>query len=271
MDYRVFILAAALAAASSAARADVTITSETVSAKGGATARTVYLTADHMKVDSPKTAVLFDIAAAKITTIMKEKKQYVEMDVKAVGAAASDVKALVDSKLQGMPESQRKMIEGLMGKHGATPGAMTGAPIKLTYEKTGESKTIGAWACDVYHQKRDGKLISDLCIAKAGDVGLTDKDLEPLRTLAHTIKKSLPESISRAAGEMDFDEQTRQIGFAGIPVEAVVYAKDAVATTTTVKSVDHGAIPVDAFAIPEGFAKKEFPGAGALGMMAKPQ
>jgi hypothetical protein len=44
-----------------------------------------------------------------------------------------------------------------------------------------------------------------------------------------------------------------------------------VASTTTVKSVDHGEIPPDTFAIPAGFTKKQLPGAGALGMMAKPQ
>src|SRR5206468_1162359 len=116
------------------------------------------------------------------------------------------------------------------------------------YEKSGDSKTIGAWSCDVYHQKRDGKLIADLCIAKADAVGLTEADLKPMRTLAQTMVKSLPEGIRSNAAVMDFDEQAKQIGFSGIPVEAVIYAKGAVASTTTVKSVDHATVGADAFA-----------------------
>jgi hypothetical protein len=267
MRYSVFILAAALAAAPLAARADVTIVSETVSAKGGAGPRTLYLTADQVKVDTPKIAIIFQIAAGKITAIMKEKKEYFELDAKTISAATTGAAALVNQKLQGVPEAQRKMIEALMTKHGAMPGA----PIQMTYEKSGESKTIGAWPCDVYHQKKDDKRVADLCVAKADALGLTEADLAPLRALAHAITKSLPESMSRNAAVIDFEEQTKQIGYAGVPVEAVLYLKDIVLSTTTVRSVDHAEIAPETFAIPAGFAKKDVPGLAALRFIAAPK
>jgi hypothetical protein len=262
----VLIIAAALTTAPVAARADVTVTSETVTAKGDAGPRTIYMTADQAKMDTPKMAIIFQIATGKATAIMKEKKEYMELDVKAIGAAASGVAALMKDKLASMPEAQRKMVEAMMGKRVASLDA---PKIQMAYEKSGDSKTIGAWSCDVYHQKKDGKLLADLCIAKADAVGLTAEDLKPLRALAATMVKSLPEGIRNNAAVMDFDEQTKQIGFTGIPVEAIIYAKGMVVSTTTVKSVDHAAIGADAFAIPAGYARKEMPGLAALSLLGR--
>jgi hypothetical protein len=259
MRYGVFILAAALIAAPLAgARADVTVTSETTGADGVASPRTMYLTADRIKVDMPRVALIFEIAAGKMINVMKEKKQYMEIDVKALGARVNDATAMLKQRLDSMPEAQRKLIETIMAKHGDLPGAQKA--VVTTYEKTGESKTIGAWPCDMFQLKRNGKLVADLCIAKADAVGLTADDLAALHNLAATMVKSLPEGITRNGAVMDFDEQSKQIGFAGIPVEIALHLNGAVFSTTIVKSIDHAAIAPDTFVIPAGYAKKNMPG-----------
>jgi hypothetical protein len=112
----------------------------------------------------------------------------------------------------------------------------------------------------MFHLKRDGKLVADLCIAKADAVGLTADDLAALHNLAATMVKSLPEGITRNAAVTDFDEQTKQIGFAGIPVEIALHLNGAALSTTIVKSVDHATIAPDTFVIPAGYAKKNMPG-----------
>jgi hypothetical protein len=135
----------------------------------------------------------------------------------------------------------------------------------MSYQKSGDSKTIGAWPCQVFHQKKDGKLFADLCIAKADAVGLTAEDIAAIRALATAVTRSLPAIVKNNAAMMDFDEQTRQIGFSGIPVEAVLYRDGAAFSTTTVKTIDHAAIAPETFAIPAGYAKKAMPGlAGGL-------
>jgi hypothetical protein len=259
MRYGVFILAAALVAAPVAgAYADVTVVSETTGADGVASPRTMYLTADRIKVDMPKVALIFEIGAGKMVNVMKEKKQYMEVDVKALGARINDATAMMKQKLDSMPEAQRKMIETMMNQHGGLPGAQKA--VATTYEKTGESKTIGAWPCQMFRLKRDDKLVADLCIAKADAVGLTADDLAALHNLAATMVKSLPEGITRNGAVMDFDEQTKQIGFAGIPVEIGLHVNGAALSTTIVKSVDHAPIAPDTFVIPAGYAKKNMPG-----------
>ena len=259
MRYGVFILAAALIAAPVAgAYADVTIVSETTGADGVASPRTMYLTADRIKVDMPKVALIFEIAAGKMVNVMKEKKQYMEIDVKALGARINEATAMMKERLDSLPEAQRKLVETMMAKRGGLPGAQKA--VATTYEKTGEIKTIGAWPCDMFHLKRDGKLVADLCIAKADAVGLTADDLAALHNLAATMVKSLPEGVTRNGAVMDFDEQSKQIGFAGIPVEIALHLNGEALSTTVVKSVDHAAIAPDTFAIPASYAKKNMPG-----------
>jgi hypothetical protein len=257
MRHGVFILAAGLVGAPIAgAYADVTVISETTVADGVASPRTMYLTADRIKVDTPKFALIFEIGAGKMVNILKDKKQYMEVDVKALGARINDATAMMKQKLESVPEAQRKMIETMMAR--GLPGAQKATA--TTYEKTGESKTIGAWPCEMFHLKRDGKLVADLCIAKADAVGLTADDLTVLHNLAATMVKSLPEGITRNGAVMDFDEQSKQIGFAGVPVETTLHLNGAALSTTIVKSVDHSPIAPDTFVIPAGYAKKDMPG-----------
>jgi hypothetical protein len=263
MRYGTFVFAAVLSVAPVTAYADVTIASETAGAGGAPSARVIYVTAGEVKVDSPKTAVIFEIGAGKMVNILKEKKQYMEIDVNALGARVNDVAELMKQKLKSVPEAQRKMIEAMVAQH--VGGASGGPKIQMSYQKSGDSKTIGAWPCQVFHQKKDGKLFADLCIAKADAVGLTAEDIAAIRALATAVTRSLPAIVKNNAAMMDFDEQTRQIGFSGIPVEAVLYRDGAAFSTTTVKTIDHAAIAPETFAIPAGYAKKAMPGlAGGL-------
>jgi hypothetical protein len=257
MRYGVLISAAiSFLALGASARADVTISTETTLANAAPSARVLYLTAGAVKVDTPKTAIIFELGAGKITTVMKEKKEYMDLDLKALGDRMADAAALMKQKMDAVPEAQRKMIEAMMAQH--APG-LNAAKVKTTYEKTGDSKTIGAWPCQVFHSRKDGKLVADLCIAPVDTVGVTPDDLAVFRALGQAMAKSLPDAIRNSASFMDFDDQTQQIGFAGIPVETIVYAGGKAVSTTTVKSVDHAAIAPDAFAVPAGFAKRKMP------------
>lgn len=257
MRYGLFMSAIVLTAAGFAADAyaDVTVTAETTIANGAPSPRAIYLTADQVKVDTPKSAIIFNTGAGSVVVVMKEKKEYMDLDLKAIGDRIASAEAMMKEKLQSVPDAQRKMVEAMMAQH--MPGAAPKIP--TVYEKTGASKTIGAWPCQVFHQKKGSKLAADLCIAPADAVGLTADDLAAFHSLAAAVSKSLPDSIKNNAAVVDFDDQTKQIGFPGIPVETIVYANGAALSTTTVKSVDHSPIAADAFAIPAGYSKKKMP------------
>jgi hypothetical protein len=248
MRHGVFILAAALIAAPlAAAYADVTIISETTGADGVASARTMYLTADRIKVDWPKRAEIFEIGAAKMVSvsIMKEEKEYYESEI--------DIKAL-DARTDSIAMMKQK-APSLIG--GAIDLPAPG-PIVTSFEKTGESKSIGAWPCEMFEQKRNGQLVAALCIAKADAVGLISDDLTMLRKLTETMNKTPIVGLAGNFAVLGFHAETKQIGFTEIPVEITRYLGRSV-FTTTLKSVDHAPIAADIFAIPAGHARKDIP------------
>lgn len=241
------------------ALAAVRITSQAVMADGKTSQHIIYLTPDRAKFDLDRIAVIVRADTGKMVTLMKDKREYMDIDPKQMSADIAAVQAQLQQRLQSLPEAQRKQIEAMMGQHGM-PGAQGKQhAVETTYEKTGQTRTVGSWSCQVFHQKKDGNLIADLCMAPVAAVGLTRDDLAAFRALGETVRKSLPDEIRRNAPMMDFDAQTRQIGFEGFPVEAAIYVSGKVRTTTTVKSVDHAPLPPDIFEVPAGYARKQIP------------
>jgi len=241
--------------------AGVAIYTEAVTADGKSSQQTMFVTPDRRKIDMEKIAIIVRTDTGKIVTVMKDKHEYTEIDPKQVSADIAAVQAQMQQRLQAVPDAQRKQIEEMLARHGV-PGEPAAEP---TYEKTGQTKTVGAWSCQVYHQKRGGSVEADLCITPAAAVGITQDDLAAFRTFGEKMRKSLPDDVRRNASLMDFDAQTRQIGFEGIPVETVVYRDGKARTTMTVKSVDHAPLPPDLFEVPAGYTRKEMPGFGRGG------
>jgi hypothetical protein len=253
-------------ALNNSAFAAVQITSQAVT-DGKTSQHTIYVTPERAKFDMDRIAIIVRNDTGKMLNLMKDRREYMEIDPKQIGARIADAQAQMQQRLQSMPEAQRKQIEAMMAQHGVpapgTPaaGAAASEPAKTSYEKSGQTKTVGSWSCQVFHQKRNGELAADLCIAPAAAVGLTKDDLAAFHTIAETMGKMLPAGANRDNAMMDFDAMTRQIGFVGMPVETVTYLAGKVLTTSTVKSVDHAPLGSDVFEVPAGYTKRDMPGA----------
>jgi hypothetical protein len=262
-------VAVLVAALGNSAFAAVAITSQAVTADGKSSQHTIYVTPDRAKFDMDRIAVIIRTDTGKMVNLMKERHEYMEIDPKQIGARMADAQAQMQQRLQSMPEAQRKQIEAMMAQHGMpgapAPGAAAPAPATTSYEKAGQTKTVGAWSCQVFHYKKNGELAADLCIAPTAAVGLTKDDLAAFHTIAETVGKMLPAGGSRDNAMMDFDAMTRQIGFVGMPVETVTYLGGKVFTTAVVKSVDHAPLAPDLFEVPAGYTKREMPGPAGPG------
>jgi hypothetical protein len=264
MRYGVFLPVAILGVMlGNAALAAVEITSEAVTPDGKTSQHTVYLTPDRMKFDSERVAIIVRIDTGKMVSLIKDRHEYMEIDPKQVSSRIADAQALLQQKLQALPEAQRKQMEAVFAQHGvpAAPGAPAQPPaVNSSYEKTGQTKTVGSWSCQVFHQKKNGALSADLCIAPAAALGLTPDDLAAFRAVAESMSKMLPAGARRDDPMMEFDAMSLQIGFAGLPVETVNYVSGKVLTTRTVKSIDHAPLRPDVFEVPAGYTKREMPG-----------
>lgn len=250
-----------------AAQAGVRITSDGTGPDGRKTQHVLYLAPDRAKIDLDTVAIIVRNDTGRIVTLMKDKHEYIEIDPKQLNARLNEAQAMLQQKLKAMPEAQRKQIEAMMAQRGTAPGAGAASEpaLETTLEKTGQSRTVGAWPCQLFHQKKGADLVADLCIAPASALGLTRDDLASFRTMAEAMRKSLPDAVRRNAPISDFDAQTRQIGFEGIPIETVTYVNGRPSMTRTVKAVEHPAFAADLFDVPSGYTRKDMPGIGRPG------
>ena len=238
----------------SAAHADVKISSESINARDGKTSPvTMYFAADRLKMDMDTTEMIYRDDTGTIYTVMKRQRQYMVMDPATQQRMAAMMSGM-RQQMQSLPEAQRKQIEAR-----GMPG-VTQPPPDSPYVKTGQSKVVGSWSCQVFHKSLGNGSTVDACFAPLGTIGLTRDDLAVLRKLSERMQKMIP--TAGAMGGMDFDRQAREVGFEGFPVQTETTVNGAQRTTSTLKSVEHLALPADMFEVPAGYAKQEMPGLG---------
>lgn len=238
----------------SAAHADVKISSESIDAKDGKTSPvTMYFTADRLKMDMDTTEMIYRDDTGTIYTVMKRQHQYMVLDSATQQRMAAMMSGM-RQQMQSLPEAQRRQIEAR-----GMPG-VTQPPPDAPYVKTGQSKVVGSWSCQVFHKSLGNGTTVDACFAPLGTIGLTRDDLVVLRKLSERMQKTMP--TAGAMGGMDFDRQAREVGFEGFPVQTETTLNGAQRTTSTLKSVEHLSLPADTFEVPAGYTKQEMPGLG---------
>lgn len=254
------LVLACAAASAGGARAEVQISMETA-ANGKVTPMTVYFAADRLKMDMGPMAVLYRADSGTVFNIMKDQKKYMALDAAAqqrMGAAMSAMQEQMKERLKSLPEAQRKQVEAMMAKAGAQAQKPDAAAAPASpYQKTGQSKTVGAWSCQVFRKTLAGGVTIDACFAPLSAVGLTHDDLAAFKGLMEKMRKSLPKS-----GQMNglnLEAQTQEIGFEGFPVETVTLLPNAPQMTSTVKAIQHVSLPAETFELPAGYVKQEMP------------
>jgi hypothetical protein len=242
----------------SAARADVQISSESINATTGKTSpMTMSFTADRLKMDTGAIAVIYRGDTGTIYNVMKDRHQYMAIDSAAqqrMSATMSAMQQQMRQQLQSLPEAQRKMVEAR-----GMPGTAQPPP-DSPYVKTGQTKMVGSWSCQVFHKTLEGGMMVDACFAPVSTVGLTRDDMTVLRKLTERMQKAMP--TVGAMNDMNFDKQVQEIGFEGFPVATVTSLNGAPRTTSTMKSVQHLTLPADTFDLPAGYTRQDMPGIG---------
>jgi hypothetical protein len=249
-----------VAAGVGGARAEVQISMENA-ANGKVTPTTLYFAADRLKMDMGPMAVLYRADSGAVFNIMKDQKKYMAIDPamqQRMGAAMSAMQEQMKERMKSLPEAQRKQMEAMMAKAGAQAPKPDAAPAPASpYQKTGQSKTVGAWSCQVFRKTLPSGVTIDSCFAPLAAVGLTHDDLVAFKGLMEKMRKSLPKSGQ--TNGLNLNEQTQEIGFEGFPVETVTTIQGAAPMTSTVKSIQHVSLPADTFELPAGYAKQEMP------------
>jgi len=229
----------------------------------GATPATnqIQIEANRMRAESAgpgggKQVVIFDGSRQVLTIIDNDNKTYSEMtrdDADALGAQLADAMAQIQKQLAGMPPEQRAQIESMMkGRMGGAGGAAA----KPQYRKAG-TENVGKWTCDKYEAYDGDKRTSEVCTVDPKVLGLSEADFAFSRQFVDFFKRVVPQMANQAFVIGTVEQQ----GFAGVPVKRSVNILGR-QFTTEITDVSRQPFPDSSYAVPAGYQKKPFAGAG---------
>lgn len=182
-----------------------------------------------------------------------EKRTFYKFDKAALAGQQGQMRERMEAMLQNLPADRRAMMEermkGMMQKAQQTSVTMT---------DTGHADHAGSWSCEVWQLLRNGKAVSESCIASRGSLTGGDELVDASQkasAVATDVLSSLPAARTAAQqfalyGKVDgFPVRTREISGGKARSEDIV------------TSIERQSLPADKFAIPKGFTQTTMAGA----------
>jgi hypothetical protein len=220
--------------------------------KGGKDAQTpamsrLELGGDKMRMDADNVSMLMDAGNGKMTVLMHDKHQY--MDMQKVIETASAAMATANAALANLPPEQRAMIEQRMG--GKVP-AMGGAKVDVSVTPTGARDRVGNFSCEVYRTQVNGEHHEDVCLANVADAGISGADQATLRRTFDEMK-AMTEKMANGM----FHSPLRAMPSDKFPVRMTRFEDGKAVQVVELKSLTSGSVPAADFAIPTGYSEAD--------------
>ena len=247
---------------------------QVIKGAGEGTRQQVMLQANQMKTlmlgenGAPSAAYILDLNAETITQVDYNKKRYITTTVQEFGQMMAGVQQAMSGhmasvmkemqeRMKEMPEEQRKMVEQMMRSHmpQTEPDSQKCVEPKIEVKKTGEEATIAGYPAVRYDVSADGKLESEIWLAK-GITAWREMDPQKLERFAAEIAK-LAARCGRAQGQPGFraDDPSWKLVNEGYPVRTVHRGGGGSVTVEVVKA-ESRTVPVAEFQPPATFARK---------------
>ena len=196
----------------------------------------------------------------KFIVIDHGNQSYIVMDeamVAEVGSKMNAAMAEMKAQLAGMPPEQRAMVEQMMEQQmGGIMGEAEDSGPPLRVVETGS----GSWEsgdCTQYSVYEGDEKTQEVCAAALSDVEGADEALEAFTSMAKFMK-SLAESMPGPMGaSMAENPMLLMEQIDGFPVHTVDYANGAIASETTLKSVEEKSLDPALFTVPDGYVQQD--------------
>jgi len=176
-----------------------------------------------------------------------EKRTFFKFDKAALAGQQGQMQERMQAMLQSMPPERRAMMEARM------KGMMQNMQqTTMTATNTGRGDKAGSWSCQVWNLERNGKAVSESCIASRGSLTGGDELVDATHkasAVAADVLSSLP--TARAAAQR-FTLYGKVDGF---PVRTRELSGGKADSEDIVTSVERQSLPADKFAIPKGFTQ----------------
>ncbi|MEM9532011.1 MAG: DUF4412 domain-containing protein [Pseudomonadota bacterium] len=240
-----------------AAVADTTLIFTSADNEGTETSKTEI--ADGMvRMSTPGTDgdMVFDSNNNRIIALNHQDRSYMIMDQATIEKLINMQKqmmAQMEAQLQALPASQREQMKKMMGQ--MMPGGMGNEPQPRSYERTGESREIAGYDCEVLEVYSGDRKASEQCVVDASDLDIPDADYATVRGMMDFVQQ-LAEGFSQMSDEIvDFGEP----GEDEIPVQFTHYSKMAGTNTGQLQSISQDDIDPAVFAIPNNYKEQKIP------------
>jgi len=170
-------------------------------------------------------------------------------------------KNLLSAQQSGLQTKMRAYLDRLPPEKRAQFEQRLGAMQQQTYTVTdsGHSEHVGSYSCEVWQVARQGRVISENCIASKSSLKGGDELVEAAHKAAAAASDALA-GIPQAARAMG-PTLALYNKMDGFPVLVRRLSAGKADSEDTVTSIDTQALPADKFAIPKGFTEKSL-GAG---------
>lgn len=263
MNRMTMVAAAALTTFCSATLADTAITFADVD-DDGQTKQSGRLEIGHGKIrmgtgNTQEGYMIFDPEAEAIIAVNMDDRTYFVVDeafAAQVGDMQSQVMAQMEAQLAQLPPAQREQVKKMMMQRmpqmDAGNAAQTQPP---EFRKTGKSKTVAQWRCDVIEVYQGNEKKAQQCVVDPGDLDIPRRDFETMVKMQELALKIADKLGPMGQGVAGFSQMMSD----RMPVEYIDYDNGRPDQKGRVQSVDHADIDARRFEIPAGFKRQEIP------------
>ena len=224
-----------------AALADVTLAYEDAAQQP---TYTLSIHGDQLRMethDDEGSVVLFDAAKREMTVVDAGRREYLVIDEAAIARI----------------QEQMKQALAMAARFGLSPEKLGLGDMQERAEsvevKTGRSKTVGGYDCEVFEYTIDGVVDGTACIAEPSELGIGADDWRGMQSMFEMLMSMAADIVPVELGSMNLAPPE------GIAVEA----RNADGSDAQVlKSVDDAPIDASMFEIPAGYKAIEIPALG---------
>ena len=200
--------------------------------------------------DGKREIVIIDHPSKTFMVVDEAMAQRLEQQMSAAQQQMNAMMQQMQKQMEGMTDEQKAQVQQLLGNRMPAAGGAT--QVKTTVKQQGED-TVAGVTCTKMMVLVNGKPSGDVCVARAGVLGLETKDYDSMVNATDAVRNIM----EKVTGKNDNDAVSMNLrAMKGIPVRM----RDLVdGDVSILKSRSTAGLDASMFRVPEGYKKRDMP------------
>jgi hypothetical protein len=159
--------------------------------------------------------------------------------------------------LSQLPPDQREQLQSLLNGFVPPPSPAGASVPRPVFAKTGGSKTVAGYNCDLYRKTLNGQQQGEFCVSPATSAGFDPAEFHVMDRFSEFAGPLMSSHLVPHLDDMDWGGMNHALGFSAIPFDVIAYDHGKPDIEQTVTKVERAPIPADLFELPMGFSKQD--------------